>query len=151
MPNRTTPRRRRAAARIELDHVVLESADPRRALEFYCSLLRLAPVREAEYLAGDVPFPSARIGAGSVIDFFPRSMWRGRRKENPNHICLSYGRAAFSALRRRLRARGIRIVRESRRNFGARGYGRSVYIRDPDGVTVEARCYPPSRTSQATR
>ena len=136
---------------MELDHVVLEVKDPRRSIEFYRSVLKLPAVREAEFLAGEVPFPSARVNCGTVIDFFPARMWRSRSKVNPNHLCLTYGRTEFAALRRRLRAKAVRVVRESRRNFGARGYARSIYFRDPDGVMIEARYYPAVREPRRTR
>jgi catechol 2,3-dioxygenase-like lactoylglutathione lyase family enzyme len=35
----------------------------------------------------------------------------------------------------------LEIVDEGER-FGARGLGQSIYVRDPDGLMVEFRCYP---------
>jgi catechol 2,3-dioxygenase-like lactoylglutathione lyase family enzyme len=127
---------------VELDHLVLEVDDPRESIGFYRSVLGLASVREAEFLAGEAPFPSVRVRAGTLVDLFPPRMWRGRNKANPNHFCLSLPRAELGTLRRRLRARGVPVEQESRHNFGARGYASSVYFRDPDGVMIEARSYP---------
>jgi catechol 2,3-dioxygenase-like lactoylglutathione lyase family enzyme len=126
---------------MDLDHVVLEVRNPRRSLEFYKIVLGLAPVREREFLSGRAPFPSVRINAGSVIDLFPRRMWSSTTRKNPNHVCINMSAAQITALRRRLRARRIRVVQEADHNFGARGYARSLYVRDPDGVTIEARSY----------
>jgi glyoxylase I family protein len=130
---------------VKLDHVVVEVDDPERSLEFYRTVLTLPVVREAEFRRGAAPFPSVRVDRDTVIDLFPRPLWEGRRKANANHICLTLSREEFAALRRRLRAKRIPVIRQSRRNFGARGYARSIYFRDPDGVTLEARYYPVPR------
>lgn len=126
---------------IELDHLVLEVRDPVASAAFYEELLGCAPVRLREFEAGQVPFVSARLGPGSVLDFFPPRLWRARRPANPNHFCLTLAPQAFRAARRRLTRRGVALTRASERNFGARGFGRSVYFEDPDGISVELRCY----------
>jgi hypothetical protein len=48
----------------------------------------------------------------------------------------------MKALRARLRRRKIAIVHRDDHNYGARGYGRAIYFRDPDGLLIEARVYP---------
>lgn len=131
--------RRRSA--IELDHVVLEVRDPAASAAFYRDLLGCEPVRLREFQAGEVPFVSARLGPSSVLDFFPPQMWRGHRPANPNHFCLTLPPADFRAARRRLARRGVALTRVSARNFGARGFARSIYFDDPDGISVELRCY----------
>ena len=132
---------RRPKPRIELDHVVLEVRDPAASAAFYLDVLGLEPVRLREYEAGQVPFVSARVGPGCLLDFFPPRMWRARRAANPSHFCLTLMPQAFRGARRRLARRGVALTRESPRNFGARGYARSIYFDDPDGVSVELRCY----------
>lgn len=133
--------RRKGQAAIELDHVVLEVRDPVASAAFYEGLLGCAPVRLREFEAGEVPFVSARLGPGSLLDFFPPRMWRKRRPANPNHFCLTLTPEGFRAARRRLVRRGVAITRTSARNFGARGHARSIYFDDPDGISVELRCY----------
>jgi catechol 2,3-dioxygenase-like lactoylglutathione lyase family enzyme len=133
--------RRKIQEAIELDHVVLEVRDAAASAAFYEDLLGCAPVRLREFEAGEVPFVSARLGPGSVLDFFPPWMWRARRPANPNHFCLTLTPQAFRVARRRLARRGVPITRVSARNFGARGYARSIYFDDPDGISVELRCY----------
>ena len=44
----------------KLDHVVLWSDDPLRAVEFYEQVVGLTPVRLEEFRAGQAPFPSVR-------------------------------------------------------------------------------------------
>jgi catechol 2,3-dioxygenase-like lactoylglutathione lyase family enzyme len=136
---------------MELDHVVLEVESPQRSIEFYRSVLHLEAVREAEFSSDLVPFPSLRVSRGTVIDLFPARLWSARRKANPNHICLTMSASELAALRRRLRDKTIPILRESRRNFGARGYARSIYFRDPDGIMLEARYYPVARRRRRTK
>jgi glyoxylase I family protein len=128
---------------MRIDHVVLEVTDPERSAAFYQDVVGLAPVRLEEYRAGAVKFPSLRIDESSLIDLFPRAMWRGPTAHNPNHLCLATTTEALAALRRRLAERSIAITRTDDHNFGARGFGRSVYFDDPDGISIEVRDYPP--------
>jgi catechol 2,3-dioxygenase-like lactoylglutathione lyase family enzyme len=134
-----------AAVKLALDHVVLEVRDAEAAVAFYRDVLGLAPVRLAEWRRGEAPFPSGRVTGETIIDFFPPDLWRSRRRAaNPNHLCFTLSRPAVAALRRRLARRGIPIARESPRNYGALGWGVSLYFHDPDGVQLEARYYPRS-------
>ena len=50
------------------DHVVFCVADPERSLAWYRDKLGLATERETEWRAGEVPFLSIRVDAGTVID-----------------------------------------------------------------------------------
>ncbi len=124
---------------IELDHVVLEVEDPAAAARWFEARLGLAPVRLAEFTAGSVPFTSVRVGPGTIIDLFPRRMWRSAQAHNPNHLCFTVDPPAFEAFRASL-APG-EIVRTDDHNFGARGYGSSIYIEGPDGMSIEVRAY----------
>ncbi|MGE0451968.1 MAG: VOC family protein [Vicinamibacteria bacterium] len=126
---------------VRLDHVVLEVEDPVRSLAFYGEVLGLPPVRLGEFTRAEAPFPSLRIGAGTILDLFPRRLWRGATPVNPNHLCLAYDRASASAIERRLKRLGVPITQRAGRNFGARGDARSIYFADPDGVTLEVRWY----------
>ena len=131
--------------RVELDHLVLEVKDPARSVQFYNEVLGLEPVRLREFLEGEAPFPSVRISRGTLLDLFPPRMWRGRKLKNQNHFCLAYSSSGLKALRMRLRRRKVAIVRQDNHNYGARGYGRAIYFRDPDGLLSEARFYPRSQ------
>lgn len=53
---------------LSLDHVVLWVADPLRSLEFFESVVGLAPVRVAEFRAGQAPFPSVRVSDVTILD-----------------------------------------------------------------------------------
>ncbi|MBU8861902.1 MULTISPECIES: VOC family protein, partial [unclassified Micromonospora] len=66
------------------DHLVLSVSDVERSLDFYCATLGLAPVRVDRWRAGEVPFPSVRVDAGTIIDLV-----RGEPGgSNVDHFCL---------------------------------------------------------------
>jgi glyoxylase I family protein len=134
-----------ALAHLALDHIVLEVRDPLRSLAWYREVLGLAPVREEEFRRGEVPFASVRVSEATLIDLFPTRMWSGPAAANPNHFALTTTEEGLRAVRGRLAARGIAIAREDGHNFGARGFGRSIYFADPDGNTVEVRTYEAAR------
>lgn len=127
--------------RVELDHVPLEVSDPTAAARFFASVLGMPPVRLNEFRDGRAPFPSVRVGDGTLIDLFPRRFWSGDTSQNPNHLCFSLSPRALERLRRTLSERDIVISKTNPHNFGARGFGRSVYFEGPEGVQLEARTY----------
>ncbi len=127
---------------IALDHVVFEVKDPEASAAFYKDLVGFDVVRLEEFRSGEAPFLSSRVTGETVLDFFPPAMWENRRRaSNPNHVCFTLSQSGVRSLRRKLSRRGIPIVRESRRNFGARGWGVSLYIEEPDGISIEFRYY----------
>lgn len=117
-----------------LDHIVLNVADVERSLRFYGETLGLAPVRVEEWRAGAAPFPSLRVDNGTIIDLMaaPPS---GR---NLDHLCLVVAPTDLHALAADGR---LDVVDGPGPRFGARGMGTSLYVRDPDGNTVELRTY----------
>jgi catechol 2,3-dioxygenase-like lactoylglutathione lyase family enzyme len=120
-----------------LDHVAINVRDIDSALAFYHEALGLPVERLDDYRAGTVAFPSVRIAAQTILDFFVEPTAAGN---NVNHIALNVDDAA-AKIEAYLNSRGIAIERRATRNFGARGYGSSFYVRDPDGNVVELRSY----------
>ncbi|HYL52823.1 MAG TPA: VOC family protein [Acidimicrobiia bacterium] len=118
---------------IGLDHVVLNSADIERSLAWYADVLGLEPMNVDAWRRGDVFFPSVRLNATTIIDIFPAE----RTGENVNHVCLVVEDADIDALAEQF-PEGHRVDR----NYGAQGYGASLYVHDPDGNTVELKTYP---------
>jgi len=117
------------------DHLVLNVEDVERALEFYCGPLGLAPVRVPEWRAGKVPFPSVRVSADTIIDLV-----HGQRGEsNVDHICLVVEPLDWSKV---IDSGVFDVLEGPVGRFGARGEATSIYVRDPDGNTVELRWYP---------
>ena len=134
-----------------LDHVVLWTKNPRAAMDFYTRVVGLAPVRFAEFEAGDAPFPSVRVCEDSIIDLVPHagvaateSMTRmkGSAGHPVNHVCLALSKAEYDALDQRLQAEGIDTSARLSPTFGARGWApQGYYFADVDGNVVEARYY----------
>jgi catechol 2,3-dioxygenase-like lactoylglutathione lyase family enzyme len=117
-----------------LDHLVLKVADVERSLSFYCDVLGLVGERIEDWRQGDVPFPSVRIDSGTLIDLLPAP----RHGDNLDHFCLVLSAGDWDEA---VRTPGIEVLRGPSRLFGAKGYGTSVYTRDPDGNTIELRHY----------
>lgn len=132
-----------------IDHVVLRVADLERSLAFYetalgCSVERrldelgLVQLRAGSALIDLVPLdsPLGRAGGGPPAD--------GAR--NMDHVALQIERFEPDALRAHLQAHGIEPGDVAAR-YGARGNGPSMYVRDPDGNTVELKG-PPEETTR---
>lgn len=127
-----------------LDHVVLRVADLTKSLAFYVDALgcRMDKVQETLGLY--------QLRAGTaLIDLVPLDGRLGREggagpgKEGRNldHLALEISPYDEDAIRAHLAAHGIAIG-ESGRRYGARGFGPSLYIADPDGNVVELKGPP---------
>ena len=134
-----------------LDHVVLWSDDPLRAVDFYTRVVGLTPVRVAEFQAGTAPFPSVRISPSAILDLMARvaapivdamAGAEASAGHRVNHVCLAMSESEFHALRGRLEANGVDISTVMEQSFGAQGQApQAFYFRDPDGNVLEARYY----------
>jgi catechol 2,3-dioxygenase-like lactoylglutathione lyase family enzyme len=124
------------ATAVALDHLVLVVADPERTLAWYGRHAGLAGVRVDEWRAGAAPFPSLRVDEATIIDLVPGLDDPGPRG-HLDHICFVVSRGDLTALA----ADPDLTVVDSGRRYGARGDGESIYVRDPDGLTVEFRTY----------
>ncbi|MET1000774.1 MAG: VOC family protein [Acidimicrobiia bacterium] len=117
---------------IGLDHIVLRVADVERSIAFYCDTLGLEGERVQEWRRKEVLFPSVRITPTTIIDLFEAP----RDGQNLDHFCLVIDPADLDALATEFpdsqRADGL---------FGAQGFASSLYVKDPDGNTVELRSY----------
>ncbi len=119
---------------IGLDHVVLNVGDVERSLAFYCGELGLEPVRVEEWRRGEAPFPSARVDAHTILDLLAAP----RTGVNADHLCLVVEPVDLAGVEASGR---FEVVDGPATRFGARGNGTSLYVRDPDGNTVELRHY----------
>jgi glyoxylase I family protein len=135
----------------KVDHVVLWTDDPLRAVDFYERVVGLTPVRVDEFRAGLAPFPSVRVSAESILDLMARAAASvvdamtgsdASAGHRVNHVCLSMTEAEFTALRERLAAHDVAMSPMTQQSFGARGLApNAFYFRDPDGNVIEARYY----------
>lgn len=125
-----------------LDHVGFNVMDPERSLRFYTGTLGLAAERVEEYRAGKVPFPSVRINATTILDFFPPQHHRQTLGgNNVNHVALTIANTP-EEIETFLKERGVEIVGEMTGNFGAQGEGaHAFHVMDPDGNMLELHAY----------
>jgi glyoxylase I family protein len=124
-----------------LDHVVLRVADLERALRFYCDVLGCTPERRSDALG----LVQLRAGA-ALIDLVPVDSPLGRlggaapaeAGRNLDHFALQLERFDEAELRAHLAAHGVAPGDVAQR-YGALGMGPSMYLRDPDGNTIELK------------
>ena len=124
-----------------IDHIVLRVADLQRSLAFYVDGLGCT----VEKVQDDIGLTQLRAGA-SLIDLVPLTGKLGRtggaapgeEGRNLDHFALDIVPFDEEAIRAHLKQRGIPIGKTGRR-YGAKGYGPSIYITDPDGNVVELK------------
>lgn len=136
---------------MRLDHVVLWTKNPARAMDFYTRVVGLAPVRYEEFQAGEAPFPSVRVSDDAIIDLLPAdgapgteamTKVEGSAGHPVNHVCLAMTKDEYDELDRRLQAEGVDTSARLNHSFGARGWApQGYYFADPDGNVIEARFY----------
>ena len=130
-----------------LDHVVLRVRDLEASLRFYCDGLGCVMERRLDELG----LIQVRAGA-SLIDLVPVDSPLGKaggaapgtEGHNLDHFAVRIEPFDAGDLAKILRGRGIEPGEVAER-YGAEGNGPSMYIKDPDGNTVELKG-PPSAT-----
>lgn len=117
-----------------LDHVVLRVADAEVSLDWYQQVLGLEGLRVDEWRRGEVPFVSVRVDDTTIIDLLES----GRSDGALDHVALVVDDVDLDELA----ASGtVDVVTGPASRWGARGTGRSLYVRDPDGHVIELRVY----------
>jgi catechol 2,3-dioxygenase-like lactoylglutathione lyase family enzyme len=127
-----------------LDHVVIRVGDLDRALAFWCGALGCSVERRLDELG----LVQLRAGA-SLIDLVPVDSPLGRAGggapapdgRNVDHVALRIAKFDEAALRVHLDAHGVAAGDVATR-YGAEGNGPSMYVKDPDGNTVELKGPP---------
>jgi catechol 2,3-dioxygenase-like lactoylglutathione lyase family enzyme len=125
-----------------LDHIVLRTSHMAEMLHFYCKILRCPVERE---LSPEIGLVQLRAGT-ALIDLVAVESDLGRTGGGPptegdnnmDHFCLQITKQPEDEIVRYLASHGIKVGSFERR-YGAQGYGNSVYLRDPEGNTVELR------------
>lgn len=130
----------------EIDHLVLRTADMKRALRFYAEVLGCHEERRLDEL-GLVQLRAGR----SMIDLIDIAVQAksddgvapSRAARNQDHFCLRIEPWDEAEIRRLLAAHGI-DPGETVTRYGAEGDGPSIYFDDPDGNMVELKGPPGS-------
>lgn len=128
-----------------LDHVVIRVSDVQRSLAFFENVLGL----KLERIFAELGVYQVRCGA-NLIDL--QTLKAGETLPPPDsrgidHLCLSVD-ADADTLQRALAAAAVPVVRGPVEVYGARGFGTSFYIADPDGYVIELKlgyCATPVR------
>ncbi len=117
-----------------VDHVVFVSPEPERLVAWYGDNLGVQPERLDEWRRGEVPFVSLRLSSTFLIDIA-----RGERTgTNVDHVALTVEDIDLDEL---AASGSVAVEMGPADLFGARGVGRGLYLRDPDGNRLELRTY----------
>ena len=125
-----------------IDHVVLRTSKLDEMLEFYCTVLGCTIERETPPETG-----LTQLRAGSaLIDIVTVDSQLGqlgggaptKTDNNLDHFCLQIAATPEQEILKHLNDAGIEAGTFARR-YGAQGFGNSIYIKDPEGNTVELR------------
>jgi len=127
----------------ELDHIVLRVRDVETSLRFYAQVLGLPAERVEQWRAGEVRFPSVRLNADTIIDFFASDQKPIGREgaKNQDHYCMVIEPTDMEELKAKFEGIGVDIQAGPGKRWGSHGDGISLYIYDPDDNVVELRHY----------
>ncbi|WP_199610999.1 VOC family protein [Flocculibacter collagenilyticus] len=127
---------------VALDHLVLRTANPQQLIRFYCDVLCATVERDHQATSG-----LTQLRAGSaLIDIVGVNSKLGKiggeapgdTGNNLDHFCLTISGTNIDALTQYLKTQQV-DVGEIGRRYGAFGYSDSIYIKDPDGNSVELK------------
>ena len=126
-----------------IDHIVLRTEHAQSMIQFYSRVLGCKVERE---LSPETGLTQLRAGK-SLIDIVAVDSELGRagggpptlKNNNMDHFCLRIEPISEEGLRNWLESQGLEGG-EFETRYGAEGFGPSIYIKDPDGNTVELRC-----------
>ncbi len=126
-----------------IDHIVIRTENPERMVRFYSDTIGCQVERSTPSETGLIQLRAGK----SLIDIVAVDSELGRAGggapgpdgNNLDHFCLQIEAISERELRNWLESNGVDCG-EFETRYGAEGFGRSVYIRDPDGNTVELRC-----------
>lgn len=127
-----------------LDHIVLRVVDVNRTMDFYTSVLGCT----VEHINTDIGLFQLRAG-DCIIDLIDVDGVLGREGggapgptgRNVDHFCVRIEPFDEDDLRRHFANHGVEAGRLYS-NWGADGRGPSMYIKDPEGNTVELKGPP---------
>lgn len=125
-----------------IDHIVLRTDRYRELIEFYCNVIGCTLERETPQ---DFGLTQLRAGAAliDIVDIDGKLGSFGgpapqEKGNNLDHFCLQIEPFEEGELRAYLDDRGVEYS-DFQERYGAQGMGRSIYIKDLVGNTVELR------------
>ena len=127
---------------LAIDHIVLRTDLYGQLIEFYCNVLGCSAERAT---SDDFGLTQLRAG-NALIDIVdvngelgvPGGPAPGPTGNNMDHFCLQIEPLGENEIQDYLRACGVEVG-DFEVRYGAQGMGRSIYIKDPAGNTVELR------------
>jgi catechol 2,3-dioxygenase-like lactoylglutathione lyase family enzyme len=135
-----------------IDHVVIRARNPEALMTFYGEVLG-CPLEKEQTAIGlyQLRAGSSLIDIVAVDGELGRNFPRPPADDAPNmdHFCVQVEPWDADAILAHLRAHGVEAGDVVRR-YGARGYGPSIYVTDPEGNTVELKG-PPAEGSGGHR
>ena len=125
-----------------LDHIVLRTDRYQELIDFYCDVLGCSVERT---LSDSFGLTQLRAGS-ALIDIVDVDGELGRQGGSPpgetgrnlDHFCLQIEPFDEQALQDYLRSCGVEVG-DFEERYGAQGMGRSLYLKDLSGNTVELR------------
>jgi catechol 2,3-dioxygenase-like lactoylglutathione lyase family enzyme len=135
-----------------IDHIVLRTTKLRAMLEFYTGVLGCKVERETSPKTG---LTQLRAG-NALIDLVVVDSELGKlggpaptqTGNNVDHFCLQLKPILEEEIKVHLESKGVEAGEFDVR-YGAQGFGKSVYIKDPEGNVVELRSQIPVPGSAA--
>ena len=145
MPGATRSHLGKTCSMIEvagIDHIVLRTTKLQAMLEFYAGILGCKVERETSPETG---LTQLRAG-NALIDLVVVDSILGKlggaaptqTGNNVDHFCLQLKPILEAEIKAHLESNGVEAGEFDER-YGAQGFGRSVYIKDPEGNVVELR------------
>jgi len=127
---------------IGIDHIVLRTTKLQAMLEFYSGMLGCNVERET---SPEMGITQLRAG-NALIDLVTVDSKIGKlgggaptqTENNVDHFCLQLKATSEEKIKAHLELHNVKAGEFSDR-YGAQGVGRSIYIQDPEGNTVELR------------
>jgi len=125
-----------------IDHIVLRTTKLSEMLHFYSKILGCKIERET---SPEIGLTQLRAGA-ALIDLVAVDSQLGEMgggppssgENNLDHFCLQVAHTTEESITEHLNNHQIKTGKFSPR-YGAEGMGNSIYIKDPEGNTVELR------------
>jgi catechol 2,3-dioxygenase-like lactoylglutathione lyase family enzyme len=131
-----------------IDHIVYLVDDLDRAVQWYAEVLGCQPGYSYPKIGME------QLWCGSALIVLAATSHAGGKRPSPapggpnvDHVCINLSPFDEDELRRHLASHGVQIEQEALHG-GARGMGRSFYIRDPFGNLLELKgppIYPDGR------